>query len=330
MANEKILEKPAKLIICINEFFKREAIVGKRICLGYSGGIDSTALLDILRNCQKFVNFTLSIAHVNHGWRKESNFEMQQIQKFSEQNALKAYLYTIPNHSWRNNIEDRYRRERLHFFQKLYLENAFDILILAHHAEDAAETTLKRVLEGATLTKLRGLREKAFYQGMPIYRPLLSVRKRDLIEYVKNRNLTYFDDNTNSDQKYLRNRIRHTLLPLVERYFQKGISKNLLKLSARCRSLEDYLVRNTEKFYAGVYNQTEIITLDFSSFSRLEPIEVDFFLRRFFESVGVVLSSSQIATIVTCLIENKYDKRTHTKNFALRIHGKILYIEPIR
>lgn len=330
MANQKILEKPAKLIISISEFLKRKSIVGKRICLGYSGGIDSTALLDILRNCQKLVKFTLSLAHVNHGWRKESNFEMQQIQKFSQENGLKAYLYTIPKHSWTNNVEGRYRQERLHFFRKLYLENAFDVLILAHHAQDAAETTLKRALEGASLTKIGGLKEKTFYLGMPIYRPLLSVEKKELIQYIEDHNLAYFDDNTNLDQKYLRNRMRHTLLPSVEKYFQKGISKNLVKLSSRCHDLEEYLVRNTEKFYAGIYNQAEIITLDFSSFPCLESVEVDFFLRRFFESLGAVFSSGQIATIVTCLIENKHDKRTNTKDFALRIHGKILYIEPIR
>ena len=201
---------------------------------------------------------------------------------------------------------------------------------MAHHAQDAAETTLKRILEGASLTKLAGLKEKTSYLGMPIYRPLLSVKKKQLTQYVEDHNLTYFDDSTNFDQKYLRNRMRHTLLPLVERCFQKGISKNLVKLSNRCHDLEEYLMKNTEKFYAGVYNQTEIITIDFSSFPSLEPVEVDFFLRRFLESLGAVLSSSQIATIVTCLIENKYDKRTNTKDFALRIHGKILYIEPIR
>lgn len=330
MANQKILEKPAKLIISISEFLKRKSIVGKRICLGYSGGIDSTALLNILQNCQKLVNFALSLAHVNHGWRKESDFEMQEIQKFSRQNELKAYLYTIPKHSWRNNIEERYRRERLNFFRRLYLENAFDVLILAHHAQDAAETTLKRVLEGASLTKIVGLKEKTSYLGMPIYRPLLSVQKKELIQYIKDHNLTYFDDSTNFDQKYLRNRMRHTLFPSIERDFQKGISKNLVKLSSRCRALEEYLMRKTEKFYVGIYNQTEIITLDFSSFPQLEQVEVDFFLRRFLESLGAVLSSNQIATIVTCLIENKYDKRTNTKDFALRIHGKILYIEPIR
>lgn len=330
MANQKILEKPAKLIIFISEFLKKNSIVGKRICLGYSGGIDSTALLNILQNCQNLVNFTLSLAHVNHGWREESNFEMKQIQKFSSENGLKAYLYTVPKHSWTNNIEERYRQERLDFFRRLYLENAFDVLILAHHAQDAAETTLKRVLEGASLTKIAGLKEKTFYLGMPIYRPLISVEKKELTQYIKDHDLTYFDDSTNFDQKYLRNRMRHTLLPSVERYFQKGISKNLVKLSNRCHDLEQYLKRKTEKFYVGVYNQTEGVTLDFSSFPYLEQVEVDFFLRRILEPLGAVLSSKQIATIVTCLIENKYHKRTSTKDFALRIHGKILYIEPIR
>lgn len=330
MANQKILEKPTKLVTYVSRFLKKRSTYGKKICLGYSGGVDSTALLHILRKCQRFVEFTISLAHVNHGWRTESDCEADQIQKFAQENELELYLHTIPKNDWKNNIEDRYRRERLHFFQKLYRENAFDILMLAHHAQDMAETVLKRVLEGASLYKIVGLKKEISYFGMPIYRPLLSVSKKDLIRYVEDHNLTHFEDSTNLDQKYLRNRMRHTLFPTVERCFQKGISKNLLKLSDRCLDLEEYLHRNTQKFYPRVCSSAGMTIVDFSCFMHLERIEVDFFVRCFLESIGAALSSSQISTVVTCLIENKYDKNTRTKDFALRIHGKILYIEPIR
>lgn len=331
MANQKILEKPTKLVTHVSQFLKKRSIHGKKICLGYSGGVDSTALLHILQKCQRFVGFTISLAHVNHGWRTESDYEADQIKKFAQENELELYLHTIPKNDWENNIEDRYRQERLHFFLKLYRENAFDILMLAHHAQDMAETVLKRVLEGASLYKIVGLKKEISYHGMPICRPLLSVNKKKLIQYADDHNLTHFEDSTNLDQKYLRNRMRHTLFPTVEKYFQKGIYKNLLKLSDRCLDLEKYLDKNTQKFYPLIRRQAWMIIIDFSCFIHLERIEVDFFLRCVFESEGVKgLSSSQMSTIVTCLIENKYGKNTRTKNFALRIHGKILYIEPIR
>lgn len=329
MANQKILEKSTKLVTHVSRFLKKRSIYGKKICLGYSGGVDSTALLHILRKCQRFVGFTISLAHINHGWRTESDYEADQIKKFAQENELELYLHTIPRNDWKNNLEDRYRRERYHFFQRLYRENVFDILILAHHAQDMAETVLKRVLEGASLHKIIGLKEEISYFGMPIYRPLLSVSKKDLIRYAEDHSLANFEDSTNLDQKYLRNRMRHTLFPMVEKCFQKKICKNLLRLSDRCQVLEKYLERKTEKFYPGVCRQAEVTTVDFSSFRHLEKIEVDFFVRGLLESLGASLSSNQISTIVTCLIENKYDKNTKTKDFALRIHGKILYIEPI-
>lgn len=330
MVNKKILEKPTKLVVHVSKFLKKKSIYEKKVCLGYSGGIDSTALLHILRKCQRFVNFTISLAHVNHGWRKEADLEADQIRNLSQENGIELYLYRVPENDWKNNIEDRYRKERLHFFQTLYRENAFDILILAHHAQDVAETVLKRVLEGASLYKIAGLKEDIAYCGMPIYRPLLSLYKKDLIQYVGDHNLRYFEDRTNLDQKYLRNRMKHTLFPVLEKCFQKKISKNLSKLSERCHTLEGYLQKNTRKFYPMVRQQAAITIVDLSPFSHLEKIEIDFFLRCLLESLGGSFSSSQIATVVTCLIENKYNKITKTKDFALRIHGKILYIEPIR
>lgn len=330
MTNQKILEKPTKLVTNTSRFLKKKLLCGKKICLGYSGGVDSTALLHILQKCQRFVDFSISLAHVNHGWRLESDSEADQIRKFSEKNELQLYLHTIPKNNWKSNIEDRYRQERMSFFHKLYEENVFDVLFLAHHAQDRAETVLKRVLEGSSLHKIGGLKGEICYYGMLIYRPLLSIDKKELIRYVGYHKLTHFEDSTNLDQRYLRNRMRHTLFPQIEQYFQKGISKNLLKLSDRCHALEEYLQRKTEKFYLGVDRQAELTTVDFSSFSHLERIEVDFFLRCLLASIAATLSSSQISTVVTCLIENKYNKSTRTKDFALRIHGKILYIEPIR
>lgn len=329
MTNQKLLETSPRLVTNVSRFLKKKLIYGKKICLGYSGGIDSTALLHILQKCQRFVDFSLSIAHVNHGWRIESNYEADQIKKFSQENKLQLYLHTIPKQNWETNIEDRYRKERMRFFQRLYRENNFDILFLAHHAQDRAETVLKRILEGSSLHKIAGIKEETFYYEMPIYRPLISINKNDLLHYVKDYKLIYFEDNTNYDQKYLRSRMRQTLFPLIEKHFQKGILKNLLKLADRCQILEEYLQKRTEKFYKGIRTKGGCIIVDFSSFDSLERIEVDFFLRSLLASLGVTLSSSQIFTVLTCLIENKYDKSTRTKDFTLRIHGKILYIEPI-
>lgn len=206
------------------------------VLLAYSGGPDSKALLYSLLDA----GIKPHLAHVDHGWRAESAQEALILQ-------LEAAELGVPFHTIRlserplANLEDHGRESRLEFFRKLFDEIPFQALLLAHHKDDVAETALKRIFEGAHLSFLGGMCEVSALFGMPIWRPLLSVRKTELITFLKDKAQSAFYDKTNDDPAFLRTRLRSTLLPQLASSFGKEIVSNLALLSSRAFELKAYL-----------------------------------------------------------------------------------------
>lgn len=132
----------------------------KPLLLGYSGGPDSKALLYALLECDARPH----LAHVDHGWREESRAE-------AEECRAEAIKLGLPFHTIRLDIpkkEDAARIARFSFFQSLYRTGPFQALLLAHQADDLAETVLKRTLEGAHLAFLGGMEAASRQFGMAV------------------------------------------------------------------------------------------------------------------------------------------------------------------
>lgn len=260
---------------------KKYAISGP-ILVGLSGGPDSTALLHLLIKASKSLNLAIHLAHIDHGLRKESLVECS---------ILKKRYKTYPFYSTRldvsgANLEDRCREARLAFFGEVYKKIGARALCLAHHRDDQAETMLKRVFEGGRLSGLQEFRE---LRGMQVLRPLLSLRKADLLAYLKEQNISYFLDPTNLNGSNLRSRMRMELLPLLENHFGKGISKNLAHLSTWTADIEDLLSENIPALGA-----------DFSGVHKAK-------IRHFLRNQGK-LSRAEIETAILLIQEKAHKK----------------------
>src|SRR5439155_26340639 len=109
--------------------------------------------------------------------------------------------------------ENAARQARLNFFEAVASRTGIHKLALAHTADDQAETFLLRLLRGAGVTGLVGISEQRQLGSLCILRPLLKVRRDEVVEYLKSRQLTWRKDASNADRQFLRNRIRHELLP---------------------------------------------------------------------------------------------------------------------
>lgn len=176
------------------------------------------------------------IAHVDHGWREESREEALAIEQ--EANRLGCPFFTarlVPNEK----SEDEARRGRFAFFAKLAPDYA--AVLLAHQADDLAETVLKRILEGAHLTNLGGMQEVSSQAGMTFWRPLLRVYREEILEYLKANELIPFQDSSNQDPAYLRARMRGSIFPFLNEQFGKETRNNLCLLSERAHELKAYL-----------------------------------------------------------------------------------------
>lgn len=214
---------------------------GDTLIIGLSGGADSTALLDLLANLPAFP-LRLVAAHLNHCLREAVSDADEQ---FCRELAAG---YRIPFESRRVdvkaaaaldslNLEDAGRRARISFFDELFTRWQAAAVVLAHHADDQAETVLMRLLRGSGMTGLAGM---PWRNGRGYIRPLLDSTRGEIEAYLAERRLIWREDTSNLDITFLRNRIRHELLPLLERY-NPAVRKSLAA-TAGILSEEDALL----------------------------------------------------------------------------------------
>lgn len=190
-----------------------ELLKNKKILVACSTGIDSMVLLDL---CLKYLNKeNIGIAHINHKKRIESETEEEYIKNFAGKENLNIYIkhLSLNNDS---NFQSWARKERYDFFKEIVKTYKYDYVLLAHHADDNLETILMRLLKSSSLKGYAGIEQLTTYQGINIYRPLLKVDKEFISWYAKENNIIYFNDCSNEEDDYQRNRIRHNIVPLLK------------------------------------------------------------------------------------------------------------------
>ncbi|HCJ45472.1 MAG TPA: tRNA lysidine(34) synthetase TilS, partial [Candidatus Moranbacteria bacterium] len=185
------------------------------LIVGVSGGPDSLCLLDVLVLLKEKYHFSLHVAHVNYHLRGEDSLLDEALVKET------AKKYSLPFHilSYHRKetspSEEKLRTVRYDFFEKLREKYMADAIVIAHNRDDEAETLLLRLIRGSGLSGLSAMRPRNKY----IIRPLIETSREDIIEYLTNRSLIFRKDMSNDDAKYLRNKVRHILLPLLEKEF---------------------------------------------------------------------------------------------------------------
>lgn len=224
---------------------------GDRIIVAVSGGADSVALLDLLATQPEFP-LQLVVAHLNHGLRSsESDQDEQFVQQLAAKYGLTCETESCDVHDLarqqRSSLEDAGRTARYDFFQRLRTSYQASAIAVGHHLDDQAETFLIRLLRGAGTT---GLASMAPRTATGIIRPLLNISRQELRRYCTERQLPFREDRSNSDQSFLRNRIRHQLLPLLTGY-NPSISQQLATTAHLLGEDETLLDHCTE----AVFNQ---------------------------------------------------------------------------
>ena len=229
-----------ELVKHVRRFFDAH---GLPFVFGCSGGVDSSALLHLLHEA----GYKGHIVHVDHGWRSESADEAKVLQERAALLGWPCTIVRLGSAPSGENIEDWCRNERMAAFCSVAAELGAGALVLAHQADDQAEVIMKRFFEGASLVKFRGMRAVEQREGMTILRPLLSIRRADLLNFLHERALPYFVDPTNSDPSFLRARMRIEMVPALEQTFGKAVAKSLLRVAEESAALEDFVREECEK-----------------------------------------------------------------------------------
>ena len=178
-----------------------------RVVLALSGGLDSMFLFHLLSTYQEELGIELFLAHVNHKQRPESDDEEIELRKLAEQVGVPIYVA----HFTGDFSEANARQFRYVFFREVMEKTSSTALVTAHHADDQAETIFMRLIRGVRLQHLSAIKERQTFDKGELIRPLLSFYKRDFPE------VEHFEDRTNKENHYFRNRVRNIYLPQLEK-----------------------------------------------------------------------------------------------------------------
>lgn len=218
------------------------------LVVGVSGGPDSIALLTLLEKLRRKYALTLHAAHLNHGLLKR---ESKKYQRLTQETAGKL---GIPFHCkgvalrklakiHKRSIEEMGRLERYRFFEEVARKTRAQKIVTAHTLDDQAETMLLRLLRGTGLKGLIGISTKRKQGAFEVIRPLLSCKKENVLTFLRENKIPFLNDKTNRDPVFTRNRVRHQLLPVLEKFYNPQIKQSLASLQFICSQTQDYVER---------------------------------------------------------------------------------------
>lgn len=188
-----------------------------RVLIAVSGGVDSIVLLDMMCRLPSDLRPIIGVAHVNHQLREVSDVEEQFVQELATAYDVPCYCYRwAEGADLQTGIEYEAREIRYQFFEQVMMDQQFNVLLTAHHQDDQAETVLMKLIRGGLLEEKTGIpRQRTFGPGK-IIRPLLDYTKVELCQYAAEHKLTYKEDASNASDQFLRNRLRHDVLPQLQ------------------------------------------------------------------------------------------------------------------
>ena len=206
-----------------------------RIVVAVSGGADSVALLHLLVHVRQEWDVTLHVAHLNHGLRAASAEDAAFVQALAMRWHLSTTIETADvgavcaREGW--SLEEGARQVRYEFLLEVARRQSAHTIATAHTADDQAETVLMRLLRGTGLMGLGAIPMKRRHGQSWIVRPLLESWRREILAYLQEAQMTHREDATNTDTRFVRNRIRHELLPLLERDYNPNVKGALAQLA---------------------------------------------------------------------------------------------------
>ena len=233
---------------------------GDRIVIGVSGGADSVCLLMALCSLQEKLGFQVLVCHVNHELRGE---EAAQDEAYVE---MLCHKMQVPFFAFHENVEliAKKRKESLEeagryvrrqAFEQLCREQGGTKIATAHHSNDNAETMLLNMARGTGLRGLCGIR--------PVYgkwiRPLLELSREEIEQWLKDCGISYCIDETNQEDEYTRNRIRHHIIPVLEEQVNTRAVEHFVKLSEQAEEIYEYLEK---VLHMTIVNSKRIMTVE--------------------------------------------------------------------
>ena len=291
----------------------------RKLLVAVSGGLDSMVLSDLLR----LLNYEISIAHCNFNLRgNESDGDEDFIAQYAEENNLHFFVTRFDTITFASDhklsIQVAARQLRYLWFDELLRENNVDHLLTAHHLDDSIETFLINLTRGTGLEGLMGIP----HQNGKIIRPLLPFTRDEILAYAKENNVQWREDSSNASNKYLRNKLRHDVVPLLKGLnptFADSFRQTLANLQQSRSLVEDASVLVYKQVVSEKENQKHF---DIRQLKRMPNYKS--YLYQWLSPFGFTAWED-----IYALADAQSGKYIVSINFRLLKHRDVLILEPL-
>ncbi|MBN2416899.1 tRNA lysidine(34) synthetase TilS [bacterium] len=256
---------------------------GDRVLAGLSGGADSVAMLDLLLRLAGIRGFSVAAAHFNHRLREKT---ADRDERFSAEIAARAGIPyhadtgDVRRHAADNglSIEAAARELRMRFFYRLLSSEGYTCISLGHHADDQAETVIMNLMRGSGPAGLGGIKPRS----SAVIHPMLALTRGAILAYTAERGLSFMTDETNAADDYLRNRIRHRLIPAIRETFDSDPVPPLCRTASILHEVDECLLHLSQDVESTAITTDSCgeIMLDIDNFmSYLKAVQKRFLIR---------------------------------------------------
>jgi tRNA(Ile)-lysidine synthase len=288
------------------DYIRRQDLLhaGDRVGVAVSGGADSVALLCIMLELRPELGIVLSVVHFNHKLRGvEAEADEHFVTQLAHRHKLELHASgsDVAAHARSQHLstEAAARQLRYRYFRRLFEEQKLNRIATGHTLDDQAETVLLRIVRGAGTRGLAGIYPQLQVQGsqFSVVRPLLQTRRRLLEAYLAEIAQDWREDSSNRDLRHARNRMRHGIVPRLERTLNPSVRETLAETADIARSEEEYWQKEVGRVLPEVW-QAERRTLELTALAALPLALRRRLVRAATESLGLRLEFRHVEEIL--------------------------------
>lgn len=281
------------------DFSDRDTVI-----LAISGGVDSMVLLNVFLKLAKQTRMTIVIAHVNHQLRDQSTLEEHFLKEWAVKHQVPIEIaHWQTGLTIKASVEEAARNFRYNFFADVMKKYQAGYVATAHNLNDQAETFLMKLVRGGIVGELGAIQAKHNFGSGEIIRPMLGFSKKYIKKVAAAENIEWYEDETNSSDDYLRNRMRHRIIPQLEIENDQALA-HIMDYSQQIQEQNEFLVQ---------YANTELTKLakeskyDFSKFQLLDKVTQKLVLRQMIinENSNMALGNDKLTSLLRSLQQSQ-------------------------